>query len=392
MPLPNVNIKLENGALGRVAGSSDGIAGLILSGAAVADKLNLNQVYLISATRDLISKGVTEENNPLVYKEVSAFYAQAKEGAELYLIVVPEAMTFTQMCAVDAGSPLKKLIDFAKGRIRLVGMNRIAPAEYVVDTATTGVDADVIGAAALAQAVASSYEAKINPFRVLLPAFAWDGETENLFKPREGSTNRVGFVLAADKIIGGKASVAIGQVLGRAALIPVNYSIARVRSGAIAVVGFMSSGVKPEEVEGLHDLLNDAGYIFYRNFVGKNGYYLNDDCMSAPLSDDYSALSLGRVIDKAILYAYSAYIDEIQDSIEVDDDGYLPQYLCTHFEDSIKNVVGVAMQNEISSFSAYVDPKQNVLSSSQIDVVCRIVPKGILKELNVSLGFDNPAK
>lgn len=390
MGLGNVNIKLENGSLGRVAVLDDGVAGLILTGKAVTDKLELNKVYLFSSSRDLTIHGVTEENNPLLYKEVSAFHEQAGDGAELHVIVVSEATTLAQMCAVDDGSPLKKLIDHAAGRIRLVGVNKLPPAEYSADT-EQGIDGDVITAAAVAQNVAESYRDKINPFRLFLPALAWNGSTESLFKPREGSYNRVGFVLAADKKIGDVASPAVSRVLGRAARIPVNHSIARVKDGTIAADGFLADGKTPEEDAGMLDALHDAGYIIYRTFVGKNGYYLNDDCMAAPLSDDYSNLNLGRVIDKAILIAHAAYVDEIQDSIEVDDNGQLPQYLCTYFEANMENAVAANMQNEISSFNCYIDPKQNILSTGMMNVNCKIVPRGILKEINVTLGFNNPA-
>lgn len=390
MPLPNLVIKLENGALGQVSATADGVAGLILTGAAVPDKVALNKVLQLSSTRDLKTLGITAENNPLVYKEVVAFYEQAGDGSELYLVIVPEATTLTKMCSAEDGSPLKKLIDYAKGRIRLVGINRIAPAEYEADI-TQGIDADVVTAAAAAQNVADDYQAKIAPFRMLIPALGWGGTTENLFKPREASYNRVGVVLAADQIIGNTPSAAIGRILGRAAAIPVNYSIARVKSGTIAAAGYMTDGRTPEECAGLHESLHDAGYIFYRTFVCKNGYYLNDDCMAAPLSDDYSGLALGRVIDKAIIIAYTTYISEIQDSIEVDDSGNLPQALCTYFESNIQNAIAANMQNEISDFNVRIDPKQNVLSTSTMNISCSITPKGVLKTINVTLGFTNPA-
>lgn len=390
MGLGNVNIRLENGALGRVATTADGVAGLILTGKAVPDKLELNRVYLFGSVRDLTTHGITEEGNPLLYKEVAAFYEQAGDGAELYVLVVSEATTLTQMCSAEDGSPLKKLIDHAAGRIRLVGVNKLPPAEYEAGTAQ-GVDGDVITAVAAAQNVATAYQAKINPFRMLLPAILWNGSTENLFKPREGSYNRVGLVLAADKIIGETASPAVGRVLGRAAKIAVNRSIARVKDGTIAATGFLADGKTPEEDAGMLDVLHDAGYILFRTFVGKNGYYLNDDCMAAPLTDDYSNLNLGRVIDKAIIIAYGAYVDEIQDSIEVDDNGQLPQYLCSYFEGNMENAVAASMQEEISNFECFIDPAQNILSAGFLAVGCKIVPKGILKEINVTLGFDNPA-
>lgn len=391
MALPNVIITLANGALGQVTATDDGVAGMILTGAAVEGKLELNTVYMFSSTRDLKTHGITEENNPLVYKDVTAFYEQAGDGAELYVLVVSAATTLTQMCSAADESPLKKLVNYARGRIRLVGINRIPPAEYQPDTDGTGIDNDAVLAATSAQAVAQSYEAKINPFRILIPALLWDGTTNNLYKPREASFNRVGFVLAADKKAGDFYSPAIGRILGRVAKHPVNYSIARVKSGSIASDGFLSDGRAPEVAEGQHELLHTAGYISYRTFPGKNGYYLNDDCMAAPLTDDYSSLNLGRVIDKAILITYVTYIDEVNDSVEVDSKGKLPQGLCTYFEGRLENAVAIAMNGEISSFDAYINPDQNILSSSCMDVSCKIVPKGILREINVTLGFENPA-
>ena len=48
------------------------------------------------------------------------------------------------------------------------------------------------------------------------------------------------------------------------------------------------------------------------------------------------------------------------------------------------------MGDEISSFDAYVDPSQNVLINGVLDIECKIVPQGILREINVNLSFVNP--
>lgn len=387
MPLSDVNITLENGNLGRVTTTSDGVAGLILTGKAIPGKTELNKVYQLSSSRDLVTRGITAENNPLAYKDVTAFYEKAGDGAELYLLVVAEATTLTQACSSEASSPLRKLIDYARGRIRLVGINRISPAEYVPDTEASGIDNDVITVASAAQDLANNYAKQVSPFRVLLPAVAWTGSTEELFKPREGSYNRVAIVMAADTL----TSAAIGQILGRAASIPVNQSIARVKSGVIAATGYLMNGKTPEENAGMLEALNDAGYIIYRTFTAKNGYYLNDDCMAAPLSDDYSNLNLGRVIDKAIILAYTAYIDEIQENVLVESGGKLPQYLCTSFEGNINSAIATNMKGETSDFKSFIDPDQNILQSSRMNVSCKIVPNGILREINVNIGFANPA-
>ena len=73
MSLPNVNIVLGNGNMGAVTLSDDGISGLILTGTAVAGKLELNRAYVLGSTLDLVKLGIDEKNNPFLYKELMAY-------------------------------------------------------------------------------------------------------------------------------------------------------------------------------------------------------------------------------------------------------------------------------------------------------------------------------
>ncbi len=391
MSLPNVIIELGNGNLGQVSATDDGIAGLILTGSST-DNLELNEIYVLGSFKELEELGVTSENNPLVYKDVKSFYQQAGEGSELHLIVVSDATTLSDMCDITDDAPLKKLINYSSGRIRLVGLNKNPDSGYSANT-EQGFDGDAISAATLAQQFADVSAASVRPFRLFMPVIGWDGETIT-FKPRESSWNRVAFVIASDGKVGQGQyhSIAIGQVLGRASKIGVHQSLGRVRDGSIAVEGYLSDGTLPEETSSaIINQLHDAGYIFYRTIIGKNGYYLNGDAMAAPLSDDYAYLNLGRVIDKAIVIAYTTYIDDLLDNIEVDDKGQLPVPVCKEFEGKIRNAVLSLMGDEISSFSAFISPEQNVLSTSALAISCSIVPLGVLREINVKLSFSNPA-
>lgn len=393
MSLPNVNIVLGNGNMGSVTLSDDGIAGLILTGTAVADKLELNKAYVLGSTLDLPKRGIDAKTNPLLYKELTAFYTAAGEGAELHLLVVSEATTLTQICANSADSPLKKLVNSAAGRIRLVGINRNPPVGYT-PTKEKGLDKDVITAIASAHVVAEGFLSAIAPFRILLPAIGWDGTTDAIYQPREGSYNRVGVVLASDGKYGAGTlySAAIGQVLGRAAKISVHQNIGRVRDGAVTTDGYLTDGKTPEEHFSEWNLLDDAGYIFYRTFVGKNGYYLNGDAVAVPTTDDYCYLSSGRVIDKALVIAYKTYIDDILDNIDIDPDkGTIPAHICKSYEAAIERAVGTNMSGEISSFAAYIDPSQNILASGNLTISCKIVPMGTLREITVNLSLNNPA-
>ena len=390
MALPGVNITLGSGGLGRVAASADGIAGLLLTGAAVEDKkFVLNKHYQLSSTKDLATLGITKENNPLVDHEVRSFYAQAGEGAELHLLAVEETMLLTEMCDPGSESPLSKLIEGAAGRIKIVGVNRLIPADSEVDNAQ-GIDGDAITAAAKAQQTAEAYASKIMPFRLLLPAAKWAGEVGS-FKPSGSSYNRVAMVLASEGELAGQYPAAIGMVLGRAAKAEPQQDLGRVKFGSLAATGYFTDGSPFLEKQGLAESLNDAGFIFFMNYPSKNGCYLNGCPMTCSATDDYAVLNNGRIMDKAMRIAYDTYISEIMDNINVDENGHLPSGVCLSFESMIENAVALQMDGQISSFSAYVNPEQNILSTSRLDIECSIMPLGVLKNIHVLLSFSNPA-
>ncbi|MEG1718604.1 MAG: DUF2586 family protein [Bacteroidales bacterium] len=391
MALPGVHITLGNGSLGQAASYDDGVAGLILTGSAITGKLELNKHYLLGSTKDLITLGISIENNPLIDKEVKAFYSQCGEGAELHLLVVSAATTLTTMCDPAEGSPISTLIQSGGGRIRLLGLNKISPAEYVA-TLTHGIDEDAITAASKAQQVADSFASKIMPFRIFMPAPAWNGTTDTLFKPNESSYNRVAFVLASDAKVSNVYPAAIGMVLGRAAKAEAQQCLGRVRFGSLASQGYFTSGHDFLEKGALSQALDAAGYIFFINYPSKNGCYLNGNPMATPATDDYCELNNGRIIDKAMCITYNTYISEIMDNVEVDEMGALSSGVCKNFEGMIENAINASMGNQISSFSAYVNPKQNVLSTKTLEIACSIVPLGVLKRIEVTLAFSNPAR
>jgi hypothetical protein len=115
-----------------------------------------------------------------------------------------------------------------------------------------------------------------------------------------------------------------------------------------------------------------------------------DDSTCAPLEDDYSQLSNGRTIDKAHVLAYNVLSNELLDEVEINDDGTLPASVTGYFQNEVENAIRAQMKNEISGVSAYVDPNQNVLSTSALNLRIKVRPKGQLKDIEADLSFDNP--
>lgn len=390
--LPNVKIILGNGNVGSVSLSDDGVAALLLTGAAVENKFALNTHYVLSGTSGLATLGITEANNPLIWKDVNAFYTEAGDGAELHILAVSEATTLTQMVAAAADSPIHKLLDPAAGRIRLVGLNRTLPANYEA-TMNGCVDGDVQTAVAAAQAIAESYLGKIAPVCIMVPAMKWSGSMTSIYQPREGSQNMVSVILASDGKVGTTQSAAMGMILGRAAKVPVNVSIGRVKDGAICAsgAGFLMDGTTPESHYADWNALHDAGYIFFRTYIGKGGYYLNDDATATATTDDYCRLCLTRVIQKAVVICYKCYIDEILDNIDVDPEtGKIPTAMAKYYESLLAKNINSGMEGEMSGFNASIDPDQDLITTGKMDVMARITPTALLREIEVNLAFTNP--
>ena len=206
--------------------------------------------------------------------------------------------------------------------------------------------------------------------------------------------NRVG-VLIGDTV---KASegAAVGLMAGRLATLPVQRNIARVKNGALKPIA-MFLGEKPveENASAVSDLY-DAGYITPRKYVGKTGYFFTDDRLACEQTDDYAHITARRTIDKAYRIAYTALLDLMMDELAVNDDGTLRHGIIMAWQQMMENAVNRAMTaaGELSAdengagCKAYIDPKQDVLSTSKIELVLKVRPFGYARYVDVKLGFQ----
>src|SRR5690606_19046289 len=236
------------------------------------------------------------------HTHISDFYSQAGEGAELYVMVVANDVTMSDLCD-NTEDYATKLLQAAQGRIKLLGVTRV-PDE--VGTLSDQFEADLIAAIEKAQELRDSEFAapRHRPVQILLEGRNWQGTASTSKDFRTMEANRVSVVISQDKDVAdldeeyaGYAHV--GLVLGRLAAITVNRNIGRVKDGPISIgTPALSDGTPISEMSDA-DLtsLNDKGMIFLRKHVGVNGVFFNDDPTCAALSDDYCYINHGRVMD-----------------------------------------------------------------------------------------------
>ena len=387
--LPRIKIQFLNGQLGTVGESPDGLFALVCGAAAVTKKLELGKAYTLHTFDELDALGVTAENNPRLYKHVQDFYTEAEEGTKLIIFPVDKTKTFTELCDKDTGV-IKELITAENGALRgifVAGDGREAT------ITTNGLDNDLFTALSKAQQLAEWATTSLYaPIFIILEGRGYkDGAVKDLHKE---AYNRVG-VLIGDTV---KASegAAVGLMAGRLATLPVQRNIARVKNGALKSVA-MFIGEKPvEENASTVSDLYDAGYITPRKYVGKAGYFFTDDRLACEQTDDYAHITARRTIDKAYRIAYAALLELMMDELSVNDYGTLQHGIIMAWQQMMENAVNRAMTaaGELSADTdgtgckAYVDPTQNVLSTSKIELTLKVRPFGYARYVDVKLGFQ----
>lgn len=393
MALPRINITIGNGALGLTVPTNDALAGMILQGPAAAS-LAVGVPKLLTSLQDAVDVGIDADydtdNSVKAYKAIREFYEGAGTGANLWIIIISQAVSMATAMDVSQTEYAVKLLDAASGGIRMLTIVR-NPAVGYTPTVAAGVDTDLPSAITKAQALATLYKNQYKPLRVILPVYAYTGVAADLADYRARTDDRVA-VCIGDSISGTTAGV--GILLGRLASQPVQRNPGRVKTGALPITqGYI--GTETVEAAGNDPAtIHDKGYISLRQHVGKAGYYFTDDPTCTAATDDYGQLANGRVIDKAIFLAYTTYVNELLDEILIDPatgkiSTVQAKYLQQICQSTIDNTMTAA--GEISGVTVEVDPAQNVLSTGKICVKLRIVPVGYARVIEIELGFSNPA-
>ena len=394
MALPRVKITFENGALGGVAPSEDGVCGLVAYATAVSTTFALNTPYLITKLDGLVALGITSEAtgaNAALYKTVKEFYSEAPDGTKLWVMGVAASTTIANLTD-KANNIISPLLMAARGSINILMLKVASAAE---PTMSGSIDGAVLTAVTNLQALAEDWTVnKYAPFMCLVEALSYNGVAASLPDLTARSDNRVGVVLGDS--VTGSAGAAVGLVAGRLAAEPVQRSLARVRSGAIKAET-MYIGTNQAEL-GDPDVANDLGYIVPRTFVGKSGYYWSDDHLATGASDDYCAIPRRRVIDKAYRIAYKTLVDEIAENVQVNTEGKLAAFHCKGVETSVESAIVNSMTSEGNlgndpdnasdlGVQCYIDPDQNILATSRLEINLKVKPHGYSKYIDVKLGF-----
>jgi Protein of unknown function (DUF2586) len=393
MAKPNVNIGFENGNLGVVATSPDGICAIVAS-AVAAGTFALNTVYTVFSLKEAETLGIIGGvTNYELHKTIKEFYAEAGDGTELWIYGVAKTRTLDQLVADS-----EALLTASNRRIRFVIL-KFAPTAAA--TVAAGIITGFPATLAAAQALAEDFtENKIHPVIFIIEGYAYTGVPADLVGFSLTTYNRVAVMIGdTEKRTGATATkgAAVGVLGGRLAKNQVHVNVGRVKDGALKPLQFYILDTPVEQVN--IDALYDKGFITARTHVGKSGYYFVDDMTACTVEDDYHYITRRRVIDKAFVLANATLTNYILDDFNLLDGGKLSPIDARTIEAEIERVIAQEMsaKGELSvdvakandtGVQALVDTTNNVASTGIINGKISVKPKGYGRYLEFTIGYS----
>lgn len=408
--LPRVKITFANGAIGSTTPMDDGVAALIIPVAPpfmnpddpeasqpTPPTLSDLTPCLLTSLEDLENLGFSSNNGGNVWQTVKDFYSEAPERSKLWLMTYQGGNG--ELENVLDSDDAKDLLRAACGEIRFLLCDLIEEDDSESLDETQNMPA-LLAAQNLCEWATDQLYA---PCMAIFAAHSND-EAQNRLDLTTMNYNRVCMIdgcIDPDQ----PTQKALGLFGGRLASIPVQRSMARVKTGAIkAPVMYLQGAAQDRtstdraELRGVNILLHDKGYIVPRTFVGRTGYYWSDDLMACSPSDDYSLIPRRRTIDKAYRVAYKTLVEEIAEEIPVTDQGTPAPAILKAIETKVES----AIVNNMTSIGnlgtdptdandlgvqCHIDPDQNILVTSRLEIALRVKPYGYAKYIDVTLGF-----
>lgn len=376
MPFPGVSVGVANGNLLRSIDAPDGV-GAIVATAMVADTIGV--VQQVFSLQDAEKKGYTKDTEPFLHGLIEEFYKEIGGNQKLWIMGVAETMTMADVLDSTKPEGLTKLLMASFGEITRVAIARKPVEGY--DAGTKFLDADVEAAVLGSLPLCQTWQKKNQPVRIFIEGRVVNKDTINDFKPNTASNSFVGVVLGGTKNDG---SAAVSVALARACKYPVHVKIGSGQNGALSVGQiYIGSQVIEErmDIENLHD----EGFITFQRRPGAAGYYFGVDNMCS--SDDYRILVHGGVIDKAQRITAAAYTPYIEDYVRVNTDGTINDTDAKHLEDILTASLRSGMGSQISDVEVVIDPNQDIINTSTLEVQVKILPLGYLTWITVTLGL-----
>lgn len=382
--LPSVNITFEDGNLGFLPDSTDGLIAVVLAGTAQGT-VAVSTPYRIVRPEDLVELGATEATNPVLFRFVQDFYLNTPKGSPLWFMLLGVGVSVSTIYNANKAL-MTKLIRATNNEVTAVFVLGAVGTFANQAAYTTFVNA--------ASAYRDEFLGTDNaPVIHVVDYLDYDSTTA---LTAITSAKGVGGFIGKDST--GKSS--IGVLAGRYANNSVQRNVGAVADGALTVQGGEQyhDEVLVKQMDKATDV-NNAGFITLRVHNAYAGFYFTDDPLLVASSSDYSSLTAQRTIDKAFRIAFKKFTMYLLADLLVNANGTIRASQAKAIENDIRSEIKRLMTDlgqlnadpndaDDAGVEVSVDTNYNTLSNRRLKLnYLRVKPFGYARTIDVPLGF-----
>ena len=253
------------------------------------------------------------------------------------------------------------------------------------------------------QAIATANEAVYKPMQIMLNAeISATGSVATLVDLSTQTAPNVSVCIAQDGANAGyyiykatgKSVGAIGAMLGAVSFASVSESIAWVGKFNMALgaeldtIAFSNGQFYTALADSQFESLNNYSYTFLRKIVNIAGSYWSDSKTTVTPTSDYATIENNRVYQKITRVVRANMLPALSSPLKVNADGTLTNATIGYFETLANNpLVQMEADNELSAHKIIINPAQDVLATSTLELTLQNVPLGVARIIKVNVGF-----
>lgn len=384
MALSDINFLRGQSGLGRPLAGEDHISGLVAwftDANLPTGFLTTERIKVVFSTAEAESLGIIEGSavHGVLWYHINEYFKAQPQG-QLYIGLFDlTSQAFTDLELVQS---------FANGKIRQIG---------VFDT-----NAFASANVTTLQASATALELVHTPLQIIYAADFVGATLSTLADLRSLSAKNVSVILGEDgagagaalAVSTGASVTALGAALGTISLSNVHENIGWVGKFQVSQdlefdePAFADGTLVKDTAAALQSTLQDKGYVFLRKHVGIDGTYFNDSPTAISITNDLAYIENNRTIDKAVRGIRTFLLPNLNGPVVVNADGTLQEETIAILKnDSDRALEAMERDGELSAFVTLIDPQQDVLTTSIVEVTIKIVPVGVARQIEVKIGF-----
>lgn len=386
----SLTIERQNGNVAKSVSGEDHVSGFIcyMTTEEIPEGFKTDHIQAVSTIDKAEELGITEDSKywnvqVLHYHLSEIFRVNASISLYVGIFTKPTSYTFAEVKTVQ---------NYASGSIRQMAV-------WCGDRSTTTLADDITALEGMADALDEEnaplsvlYAPKVSGVGSLSTSLAGANQSRVSVVIAQAGSGTGAELYAATANKSNKYSVsAIGVVLGLLSSAKVHQSISWVKNfpTGVSLPAFSDGTLYRDLDKATVEQLDKGRYIFFVTQVGQAGSYVNDSHTMDSATSDYAMIESVRTMDKAVRGIRTYLIPELGGNIYVDSEtGKMESYSVSHLETTAnKALEDMEKAGELSGYKVEIDSEQDILSTSEVEVVIKQVAVGVMRKIKIKIGF-----